>query len=195
MRNKTIIVSIIFFAFAFFVPVANAITQTASDSSRPKLKMKLQEKRAEFKEKLEQLKDTRKKQIAKRADEKLAKVNQNSTERMNSAIEKLETLLEKFATRAAAQKTEGKDTAEVDAAIVAAKDAIADAKEAVVTQAAKVYTADLSDEGTLKNTFGQAMSDLRKDLKATHDVVKLAKEKVMDVARALAKLRAPSPTI
>lgn len=210
---KKIIFFIIFFLLVILAPSADAITTTASDSSQPnrkeivqerrekiaqirqEFKTNLQEKRAEFKEKLEQLKDSRKKVLAQRADEKLAKVNKNSTERMSLAIGKLETLLEKFASRAATLKSEGKDTAEVDAAVVVARDAIADAKEAVATQAGKEYAADLSDETALKNNFGQTMSELRKDLNTTHEKVLLAKQKVMDVARALAKLKTPTPTI
>jgi len=209
IHKSTFISLILLFIVILITPITNA-SESATDSSKTnlserikakmienqeELKLKIQEKREEFKEKLQKIKDERKQEIAERTDEELAKVNQNSTARMSLAIGKLEVLLDKFATRAATQKTEGKDTAEVDTAIVVAKDAITDAKDAVATQAAKEYTADLSDETNLKNSFGQTMSELREDLKATHDIVKLAKQKVMDVARALAKLRMPTPTL
>ncbi len=158
------------------------------------MRLEFKAKREEFKAKLAELKDTRKKNIVEHVDLKLSNINKNSTARMSQSLSKLDTLLEKFSSRAAILKTEGKDTTEVDAAIVTAKAAIKTATEAVAIQAAREYAAEIKDEQTLKNTVGEAVKSLRQDLKATQDQVKIAKEKVMDVARALAKLHSPKTT-
>lgn len=166
-------------------------------AKRADLAAEIKANREEFRLKLQALKDMRKKNIAERADQKLQKANQKSTNHFTQAIEKLEKLLQKFSDRAEKLKQEGQNTSEVDAAIAAAESAIAQAKEAVTTQGAKEYTADITDADSLKREFGEEMSTLRNDLKLTHDTVKLAKQKVIDVARALAKLESTkiSPTV
>lgn len=167
-----------------------------NDIQEKKLEMRqeIQAARAEYKASLKQIKDARKKTIIESVDQKLIKANQKSTDHFLLAIVKLENLLKKFSDRASLLKQSGKDTSDVDAAIVAARDAISDAKNAVSEQAAKEYTFQITDESTLKANLGQTMKLLRSDLKATHDVVKLAKQKVIDVARALAKLK-PDVTV
>lgn len=209
MNNKTIIFSLLLLTLAFFTPIAKAEDPTATNSPKPKFFERMEEKKAsreaflqaikdkkeEFKTKLSLIKDERKQKLAEKANEKFASVNKAATDRMNLSIEKLEKLLDKFASRAAVLKSEGKDTSEVDSAVDSAEEAIADAKVAVASQAAIVYTAEITDETGLKNAFGKTMVQLREDLKATHDVVKDAKQKVIDVARALSKLTKPTPTI
>lgn len=222
MSKKTLLIFALLFVVV--VPIASAETNSTSDSARPhplkELRLEnheiamenrvgfqelLQEKRLamrsanqtereEFKAKLAELKDQRKKTIVERIDLKLSTINQNGTQHLSMAIERLEKLLDKFKARAQKARTEGKNTTEVDAAITAAETAINSAKEAVATQAAKQYTAQITDETTLKDTVGKAVSSLRHDLHATFDVVKNAKQKVMDVARALAKLHSIDTT-
>ncbi len=148
-------------------------------------------KREEFQTKLQSLRDQRKKLIVERIDKRLATINQNWAQRMTASITKLEALLEKFSARVDTLKTEGEDTTEAETKIAEAESAIQAAKDAVETQEAKEYVADLTDEAKLRSTVGESMSGLRKDLKAAHDVVKVAKQKVMDVARALAKISPP----
>lgn len=191
---RFIFVFILLILFIFQVPAASAITvmsdKTTSNSAKPRLlKEQFQEKREEFKEKLQALKDERKKAIVERVDKLLNTINQNWAQRMDEAIKRLENLLTKFSERAAKLKAEGKNTQTIDTAIADAKTAIQAAKDAVEEQAAKEYVADLSDETRLKSTVGEAMVNLRRDLKTAREVVKTAKQKVIDVARALAKLK------
>lgn len=218
MNKKSLLILVLL--LVTIVPVASAQTNSTSNSAklqllkerliaqkvnREDLRQMMQEKklamqsefqlkREEFKAKLAVLKDQRKKTLVERVDLKLSTINQNSTQRLTFAIEKLEKLLDKFSERAATAKTEGKNTTQVDAAITAAETAIASAKEAVATQSAKEYTAEILDESTLKNTVGQAVSSLRHDLHAVFEIVKTAKQKVMDVARALAKINSQDST-
>ncbi|HUQ85403.1 MAG TPA: hypothetical protein VM077_03710 [Candidatus Limnocylindrales bacterium] len=149
-------------------------------------------KHDEFKKKILDLKDQHKKIIVDRVDSRLVTINQNWVQRMNASILRLERLLDKFSGRAERLKAEGKNTTEVETAIVAAERAIQTAKDAVAVQGAKEYVADLSNEENLKSTVGDAISELRKDLKIAHDIVKVAKQKVIDVARALAKINKTS---
>ena len=175
--------------------------RTLMEQKKAAMQASISAERERFKEKLEELKDQRKKSIVEKVDFKLSPINKNGTDRLGAAIDRLEKLLDKFKSRAAKAKAAGKDTTEVDAAITAADLAIANAKDVVATQSAKSYTAKITDEKSLKLTVGAAVSSLNHDLHAAFESVKLAKEKVMDVARALAKLHleekeaTPSATI
>lgn len=152
------------------------------------IRIEFQAKRDEFHAKLQDLRDQRKKLIVDRVDKRLATINQNWVQRMNASILKLENLLSKFSARADKLKAEGKDTSDVDAAITDAETAIQVAKDVVEAQKAKEYVADLTNEENLRSTVGESMTNLRKDLKIAHDVIKVAKQKVIDVARAIAKI-------
>lgn len=167
----------------------NQDIRTLIQSRKEELSLEIKKEREEFKAKVAELKNQKKKLIAQDVDLKLNAINLASTNRMTTGIGKLEKLLDKFSSRSARIKAQGSDTTTVDAAIASAESAIADAKTAITEQAAKEYTADITDETTLKNDFGKTMKTLRADLKATHDVLKLAKQRVIDVARALAKLK------
>lgn len=172
-----------------------AIVQAQNQELRDIVKAKREEmasevkaNREELRLQLDQLKDTRKKMVAQNVDEKLARANQQSTDRMALALDRLDKLLDKFSSRAATLEAEGKDATEVNATISDAESAIAVAESAVASQAAKIYTPEVVDENSLRSSFGQTVKQLRTDLKATHDIVKAAKQKVIDVAKALAKL-------
>ena len=176
--------------------------QAQKEDSKGKQKEKMEAMRAEFKTKreefklkLSELKDTRKKTIVENVDLKLSTINKNATQRMNSSIEKLERILEKLVLKAETMKSEGIDTTNAEAAVLEARTAIQAAKDAVATQAAKEYVASITTEETLKSTVGEAMTRLRKDLNSTHDSVKTAKQKVIDVARLLGKTKGVTPTV
>jgi hypothetical protein len=170
----------------------NQDIRTLIQSRKDELTLEKKRVRDEFKTKIAELKDGNKKLIAEDVDQKLNAINLASTDRMTSGIGKLEKLLDKFSSRSARIKSLGNDTSTVDSAIASAESAIADAKIAVTEQAAKEYTVDITDETTLRSDFGKTMKTLRADLKATHDILKLAKQRVIDVARALAKLKPDS---
>lgn len=226
MRNKSIFLFILLI-FTVLAPLASAQTNSTTDSARlESIKERLmvrkiaredlqrlmlmkkdarsseiQAKRDEFKTKLAELGDQRKKLTVERIDTRLSTINENGVQRFSLAIEKLEKLLDKFSQRVQVAKNEGKNTTEAEGAVTTAELAINDAKEAVATQSAKDYTVEIVDETTLKNTVGQQVSSLEHDLKAVFATVKTAKQKVMDVARAVAKLRStekistPSATV
>lgn len=169
---------------------AKIFAQESKDNANELKKMREQfmQKREEFKVQMKGLRDQRKKLIVERVDKRLTTINHNAVQRMNESITKLEALLEKFSAQTTKLKLDGQNTTEVDAAITKAESSIQSAKDAVAAQDAKEYAADLTDEQRLKISYGETMSLLRKDLKVVHDTVKTAKQSVIDVARALAKL-------
>lgn len=192
---------IILFVFTFLVvAVPQVAAQTDSMVKPPRglggtikqekseLRDARQAKRQEFKDRIAQIKDTRKKMIAERIDNNIATRNTRLTDKMEKALERLSNHLGKFEDRAAALKDAGKNTAAVESAIAAADAAITAAQSAVDAQSQKVYTATITDDSTLGSTISQMFQQFRQDIMATHATVKTAKEAVVKVLQELAKI-------
>lgn len=139
--------------------------------------------RAEFKEKLAELKDTRKKALVEKLDTRFANVNKKATDRFLETLSKLTEVLNRIQTKATEAKTAGKDTAEAQTAITTAQAALANAKTAVSTQAGKTYTITISTEDKLRMDVGTTVSALHTDLRTVHKLVTEAKQAAVKAAR------------
>jgi len=203
MKRIFLLAGISLFLSLPFTVTAQTVTVTPSEkrtgmikNTREQIKTTVQERntamkerRTAFTQKLKEIKDARKKTVVERVDTKLATINKNRTDSMTKVLERLETLLAKFSEKANTVKGQGVDTASVESAITEAETAIANAKTAVLTQAAHEYTPEITDETTLRETVGAALKTLQNDLKTTYGVVTEAKRAVMKVAEELAKVR------
>lgn len=141
----------------------------------------------EFRAKLATIKDERKKMIVERIDAKIATANANLTQKMTRALTRMSGFLERAKVRSTTLKSEGKDTAALDAAISAAETAITSATTAITEQQGKTYTASITDETTLKNNIGQIISTFRLDIQSVHKLVVAAKQSIAKVIVELAK--------
>lgn len=153
------------------------------------------EKREEFKEKLQSLRDERKKKLAENIDKRLSEINKKHTERMSSVLVKLNEILSKIKTKTEEAKTNGKDVASVEAAISEAEVAIVASETAVSAQAGKEYVASISDETKLRNAMGEAVRQLRADLKVVYQTVLDARKAVRNAAVEFVKTRTASSEI
>lgn len=162
-------------------------------TKRDAMKAQMQTEKESFKSKIASMKDTNKKMSAEKIDAKLASTNQTQTTKMSEAITRLQEILNKLIDRTNEQKTAGKDIAATETAINNAKAAITTAQTAVAEQAAKTYTANISDETTLKQNFSTTLTQLKGDLQTTHEKVRLAKDAVKQVAIELKKLENSTP--
>jgi hypothetical protein len=154
------------------------------------MKAKMQASKDEFRAKIASLKDERKKLTAERVDTKLASTNQKHTDRMSDALVRLQEILNRLIDRTNEAKAAGKDTTAVETAINSAKTAIAAAETAVDAQKAKTYTAAVTDESTLGESFSTTFKQLKTDLEAVHEKVKAAKTAVKQVAVEIIKVEA-----
>ena len=136
----------------------------------------MQQKREEFKIKLQQVQDKRKQKIAERINLQLAHINERATTHMTKVLNRLSALMDKLSTRLATMKAEGKETGAAEAAVVKAKEAIATAQTAVSVQAGKEYLIEFTDESGLKVGASAAKTGLKNDLKAVKILVKTAKD-------------------
>lgn len=136
----------------------------------------MQQKREEFKIKLQQVQDKRKQKIAERINIQLAHINERATTHMTKVLNRLSALMDKLSTRLATMKTEGKETDAAEAAVVKAREAIVAAQTAVSVQAGEEYFIVFTDESGLKVGASAAKTSLKSDLKAVKLLVKTAKE-------------------
>ena len=154
----------------------------------------VKEKMEAFRAQIKTIRDERKQILTERIADKIASSNARLTNRMDKALNHLTDILNRVKNRSAAFKAGGKDTAALDQAISAAEAAIAEAKNAVEAQGAKEYTANITDESTLRNTIGQMVSGFRLDIQAVHKLVVAAKQAVQKAIMEAAKLRGEDNT-
>ncbi|OGH16632.1 MAG: hypothetical protein A3C30_04355 [Candidatus Levybacteria bacterium RIFCSPHIGHO2_02_FULL_40_18] len=203
------LVLIIFIAVIFNPKTIGAQTATSSPQTTRDRLINLKEDRREFvqdtreqmKEKMEAfksqiraIKDTRKQLLTERIADKVASANARLTNKMDKALDHLTDILNRVTEKAAAFKAQGKDTTALDAAITTAANAITTAKNAVDAQKSKEYTANITDESTLRNTIGQMVSQFRLDIQAVHKLIVDAKQAVMKAIMEAAKLRGEDNT-
>ena len=162
--------------------------QTALIERREGKSAAFMQKKATFKVQLENLTDEQKKALAEKLDAKLETLNTNRTTRMTEKITKLNEILAKLEEKKILAETNGQNVSSVTAAIAAGEQAIVAAETAIAAQAAKDYTAQVTDESTLKVNFGAVVKQLRADLNITHKTVIAAKEAVRAAAKSIKAL-------
>jgi chromosome segregation ATPase len=108
---------------------------------------------------------------------------------MTEALSRLTGVLQKLQTKVDTAKTEGQDVAAAQSAIDAAQKAIEDAQTAVATQASKNYTANVTDETTVKKELSDVINAFRTDMQTTEKSIRSARDSVRDAARAVYKLK------
>lgn len=150
--------------------------------------------RTAFQQKLNTIRDAKKKERAERLNTNLNEVNKKRTEALMKFLDRVSEIFTKVQNRAANAKAAGKDTSKVDAAIAKAQADIATAKSAILAQAAKQYTATITSENALRNDMGTAMKQLQSDLGKVKDVVTQAHKSVSEAVKALASALGESLT-
>lgn len=181
------------------VETRKAIAELKSTSSegvaekRAALKSDIETHRADLKERLAKIKDARKRQAVERIDKQLAELNSRRLDHYAAALGKLEKIMPRIEERANKVVTRGIDVSSVKTALTDAAKAIADAREAIKNQAAKVYNITVTTEEGLRAAVGEARKALHADLMKVQEAVKVARQAVQNAATTLAKLRDTKP--
>lgn len=187
MEKKKFFVVILFFVSVFFPFNVQAQTPSATTRQLAPLSNK-QSARAEFQQKLQTIRDTRKKTIVEKIDARIATTNKNATDKMTLALDKLSAILTKLSQRSTTLKAAGKNTAGAESLITLANSAINTAKTAVAAQALKQYDITITTDQNLKMNVGTVVSQFRLDLQAVHKTVVDAKQAVQKAATELARI-------
>lgn len=193
MRSR-IVSFVLAFIILLMVPLvvyAQGTAQNRAQNRRDAVvqrKEDAQQKREEFKTRLQTIRNERKKAAVERIDTKIANTNEVHTVRFTSILVKLQSILDRVSQKAQEAKANGKDTAVLDSSIVSAQAAIDSAKAAVSAQAAKTYAIQISDEATLRNSVGATTSQFKKDLRDVHKAIVEAKQAVQKAVSELARI-------
>lgn len=156
---------------------------------REELKTITEQKREQFKNRIEQIKDEHKQMLGNRIDQNLSKINQNHTDRLSLLLDKLQQILDRLSGTVEALKATGIDISTAETAILDAQDAINKAKEAVATQAAKEYIANVTDDSSMHQGFSEVIQQLKTDLKTVRQTIADAAKAVRNAAAEIRKLK------
>lgn len=151
-------------------------------------KIKVEEMRAKFKENLGKIKDEKKKLSSEKIFEIIHGLNTKLTNNLSEKVDKIENVLVSIESRINKAEEKGLDVIKAKAEAEKAKIAIKTAREAVSTQAGKIYSVDITTEANLKAEMKKLRDLFRADMKVVHEKVKLAHTAVKNTAEALAKV-------
>ncbi len=157
------------------------------DARKAELRRAAREQKEILKKQLEAVKDARKKQIVEKISSSLAELHMRMLDRFSSALEKLAQALTRVEERTRVAEDAGRDIRGVQRAITAAKQALEDARTAVLAQGAKTYALSIQDETTLRSVVKDARDKLHRDLMQARDAVQAAKSAVVNAAAALSQ--------
>jgi hypothetical protein len=162
--------------------------RTEIEAKKLQIEAEVKAKREQFQQKLVAFKDTKKKEIVTRINDRIGTVNKNATDEMTKALDRMTEILTKLSTRVATLKSQGKDTTAAETAITDANTAVEKAKSAVTDQAAKQYVITLTTEKSAKTDVGSTTKQFETDLKTVHQLVVDARQAVANAIKETAKL-------
>ncbi len=170
-------------------PTVQQAFQQQIQQKRAEMQQQIDQKRTALKAQLQKIKDQKKQSIVSRVYENVNDLNKRMTDHFQKALDQISDVLGKIQTRTDTAKANGKDVLAVEAAILKANDAIAAAKTAVIAQAGKIYSFQVSSDATLKKDVVAARQTLHADLVKVRDLVKAAREAVHEAAVTLGKIQ------
>lgn len=141
-------------------------------------KTKITDVKGGLQEKVGAIKDAKRKDTALGIIGQFARANQLSTNHFTDVLNHLDAVLAKVESRAAKAKAQGRDVAQVEAAIQKAKDAIIKARTAVDAQAKKSYQAVIkaqniqSSQAATPEGQNNLISSMRTQFQAARDTMK-----------------------
>ena len=162
--------------------------KTELTASKEQVKSKIAEMKANFKESLSKIKDENKKISAEKIVSIIQDLNTKSTDNLSNKIDQIENVLVSIESRISKAESNGLDVTLVKGEVEKAKTAIAEARTAILTQTAKVYTTSVTDEATLRAEMKKLRDTYSADIKAVREKVKLAHVAVRNTATTLAKI-------
>lgn len=152
------------------------------------IKTKIQQNKEQLREGLKKIKNEYKQQAVERVNNRFQDLNKIWTDHFVDVLNRLDQILDNIASRADKAEANGQDVSSVRTAISQAKDAISEARTAVVAQAGKVYTITITTEESLRQDVKNTREQIFIDLKNFRDKVKDARDAVHDAATTLAKI-------
>ena len=167
----------------------NTGSQPPTAQKREEMKTQIEAKKAELQAKLQGIRDERKKQTVERIFTKVNALNERVTNHFTNVLNQIDEMLNRVNSRAGKGEINGLNVSAAKIEITNAQNAITAARDAVKTQAGKVYSVQTTgNETTLKSDVGNTRHALHEDLVAAREKVKAARDAVRKAAVALAQI-------
>jgi hypothetical protein len=157
------------------VSIGNRVRVTINARQQTKEELKL-----EFREKLQELKNERKRKVVEGFDEKISGMNVSWLDKWTRTLDRLSGILDKIESRA--------ERAEVDIAdeVVEARTVISRARGVVEAQGEKIYVIEFDDESDLGQGARATIAEVRADYNEVKESVSEAREAVYGALKSLA---------
>lgn len=168
--------------------VLSATANNAEVSKREEngeLAGKSEQERLEFRQRLQEIKDEKKRKGVETIDENIAKNNEKWTNHLTDVLNRLSAILEKIKIKTDEAENQGKDVTEVRDAIIKAQESIADAQLAVEAQREEAYTIIIGSEENLGQSVSTTVKSFKTNIKSVFEKVKAARQAVRDVLKSL----------
>jgi hypothetical protein len=196
--RKIIAVSVLGLSLAMFAgaqtptstyPGGNTATSSAAAQMRQDRQSQIEARRTELQAKLQSIRDERKKQAVDRIYTNVNALNERMTNHFTNVLNQIDEMLNRVNSRASKGETNGLNVSAAKTEITNAQNALALARDAVKTQAEKVYAVQITgNETTLRSDVGKTRAAFHHDLVAVRDVVKAARDAVRKAAVTLAQI-------
>lgn len=162
--------------------------QEKMDAIRADAKTKLEERKAEFKANLKNIKDEKKKVVLERMVGKFDTLNTKWTTHWKTVLDRLSSVLSKMDTRARNLSQEGVDITTYTRLSADAKDKISKASAALDAQTANTYVFEVTTDSALKGEVKNISTEFRQDMSSTHEMIRVARTAVGDTFTVLKEL-------
>lgn len=159
------------------------------------LKVQWNATRVQYLQKIQTVKDEKKKAIVQKVDENLNTINANQVQKMKSALDQMQKVMNSLTEAITKLKAGGADTTNAENAILAAQNALTAAQSALTIQSEKIYAPTITSDTELRKDVLTEVNSLRTDLLVVQKLLLSARESLMKAIVELRKLKPVTPTI
>ncbi|GEM_PF-4976446 len=145
-----------------------------------------EEKREEFRQRLLEIRDERKRALFENLNTNINDLNARWVERLKAVLDRLSEIADKIEARA--QEDGVSDNSDFKNALDNVRAKIFESYNMVNEQASKVYTLEVTDENSLGRSVSGTLSELRADFEPIRESVSLAKDALRGLFQILATL-------
>jgi hypothetical protein len=159
--------------------------QDALREERNTLKQTIREKRGKLSERLERIKDEKKRQRVSRVDREVDALNARVMRSLTIAIDRLEHIADRIAERMEKVRANSVDVTDLERSLAATGSAIAAARSAVREQSGRTYEILVSDEATLRGDVQRVRRSLHADVSAAREQLRAAHDAIQRTVEQL----------
>lgn len=158
------------------------------EANKEEAKVKINARRLLFLRGLERVKNLKKRVSIENISNRIQVINTKVVDVFTRRINRLDFILASIESRTDKVAVNNIDVSAIRNTTTYAETAISNARASIANQATKVYTISITSESTAKATVEKVRDDLKENIKASQDLIKLAETKVRDSLNLLSKI-------